>query len=195
MTANGERFLHPLQHMGKSKDDLPLIAIDSFRHMYVFPNYDDAAIPGRLKAFINDFFSGKLHREYHFGPETIEISEKSQADVTITTEQSTIEQTITSGAGEGIQIINTDDTVNTVTTGDTITTGDTVTTNDTVDTAKTAETVDKVTISETESQIRQMQEPELQTINEGEPMKQGAPESAFKKLAPSKNRYTMRNEL
>ena len=38
LTADGLQFAHPLQHLGKSKQDLPLIAIDSFRHMYVFPD-------------------------------------------------------------------------------------------------------------------------------------------------------------
>ena len=34
-------FAHPLHHLGKSQKDLPVMAIDSFRHMYVFPNFDD----------------------------------------------------------------------------------------------------------------------------------------------------------
>ena len=38
LTADGIQFAHPLHHLGKSKEDLPLIAIDSFRHMYVFPD-------------------------------------------------------------------------------------------------------------------------------------------------------------
>ena len=37
LTADGVQFAHPLHHLGKSKNDLPLIAIDSFRHMYLFP--------------------------------------------------------------------------------------------------------------------------------------------------------------
>lgn len=37
LTADGVQFAHPLHHLGKSKKDLPLIAIDSFRHMYLFP--------------------------------------------------------------------------------------------------------------------------------------------------------------
>ena len=41
VTADGILFAHPLHHLGKSKADLPLIAIDSFRHMYVFPNFQD----------------------------------------------------------------------------------------------------------------------------------------------------------
>ena len=40
LTADGATFAHPLQHLGKSKKDLPLIAIDSFRHMYLFPKFE-----------------------------------------------------------------------------------------------------------------------------------------------------------
>lgn len=41
LTADGHKFAHPLHHLGKSEKDLPLIAIDSFRHMYLFPNFND----------------------------------------------------------------------------------------------------------------------------------------------------------
>ena len=37
LTADGVQFAHPLHHLGKAKKDLPLIAIDSFKHMYLFP--------------------------------------------------------------------------------------------------------------------------------------------------------------
>lgn len=70
LTADGNKFAHPLHHLGKSDKDLPLIAIDSFRHMYLFPNYKDVEVPGKLKQFIQDLYSGKLHREFHYGPET-----------------------------------------------------------------------------------------------------------------------------
>lgn len=73
LTADGEKFAHPLHHLGKSLDDLPLIAIDSFRHMYPFPNIKDMEVPGKLKAFIQDLYSGKLHREFHYGPDPNEI--------------------------------------------------------------------------------------------------------------------------
>lgn len=36
LTADGLKFAHPLQHLGKSSNDLPVIAIDSFKHMYIF---------------------------------------------------------------------------------------------------------------------------------------------------------------
>lgn len=70
LTADGVTFAHPLQHLGKSKKDLPLIAIDSFRHMYLFPNFEDVNVAGKLKQFLLDLHSGKLHREFHYGPDT-----------------------------------------------------------------------------------------------------------------------------
>jgi endoplasmic reticulum resident protein 44 len=39
LIADGKKFAHPLHHLGKTAKDLPLIAIDSFRHMYMFPNF------------------------------------------------------------------------------------------------------------------------------------------------------------
>ena len=66
VTADGVMFAHPLHHLGKHKNvsealvhvahvivislslppppmlqDLPVIAIDSFRHMYVFPKFEN----------------------------------------------------------------------------------------------------------------------------------------------------------
>eukprot|EP00794_Sanderia_malayensis_P017564 gene17564-19316_t len=72
LTADGTTFSHPLHHLDKSINDLPLIAIDSFRHMYLFPKFEDIKVPGRLKQFIDDLHSGKLHREYHNGPDPTE---------------------------------------------------------------------------------------------------------------------------
>ncbi|XP_059089996.1 endoplasmic reticulum resident protein 44-like [Tigriopus californicus] len=69
LIADGVKFAHPLHHLGKAKSDLPLIAIDSFRHMYLFPKYEDMEIPGKLKQFLQDLYSGKLHREFHYGPD------------------------------------------------------------------------------------------------------------------------------
>ena len=41
VTADGTAFSHPLSHMDKSEKDLPLIALDSFEHMYLFPKFED----------------------------------------------------------------------------------------------------------------------------------------------------------
>ncbi|XP_013186636.2 endoplasmic reticulum resident protein 44 [Amyelois transitella] len=83
LTADGVRFEHPLHHLGKSASDLPLIAIDSFRHMYLFPDYKEMEKPGRLFQFLQDLYSGKLHREFHYGPDPAQIS--NNADVKVTT--------------------------------------------------------------------------------------------------------------
>jgi len=69
LLADGHQFAHPLHHLGKSTEDLPIIAIDSFRHMYLYKDYSTMDQPGKLKQFIEDLKSGKLHREFHYGPE------------------------------------------------------------------------------------------------------------------------------
>ncbi|KAM9782953.1 endoplasmic reticulum resident protein 44 [Neosynchiropus ocellatus] len=67
--ADCDKFRHPLLHIQKTPADCPVIAIDSFRHMYVFPDFKDVSIPGRLRQFVLDLHSGKLHREFHHGPD------------------------------------------------------------------------------------------------------------------------------
>jgi len=80
LTADGIKFAHPLHHLGKSKEDLPLIAIDSFRHMYLFPKYEDYRIPGKVQQFLQDLYSGKLHREFHYGPDQEEEKANENQD-------------------------------------------------------------------------------------------------------------------
>lgn len=77
MTADGKRFAHPLHHLGKAQTDLPLIAIDSLRHMYLFPKFDSMYKQGKLKKFLEDLHSGKLHREFHYGPDETEQSSET----------------------------------------------------------------------------------------------------------------------
>ncbi|KAG7188632.1 hypothetical protein KM043_008258 [Ampulex compressa] len=79
LTADGVKFAHPLHHLGKRKSDLPLIAIDSFRHMYLFPDFNDIDKEGKLKTFLEDLYSGKLHREFHYGHD---VSNKEVQQVT-----------------------------------------------------------------------------------------------------------------
>jgi len=87
--ADCQQFSHPLFHLGKSVNDCPVIAIDSFKHMYNFPKFSDIHINGRLKRFIDDLHSGKLHREFHDGPDptqpqieekTVKATEKTLTD-------------------------------------------------------------------------------------------------------------------
>ncbi|XP_065192743.1 endoplasmic reticulum resident protein 44-like [Sycon ciliatum] len=78
--ADGLQFSHPLHHLGKSKHDLPVLAIDSFRHMYLFPGnfQEDLAKPSKLRQFVADLHSGKLHREFHYGPDPTEQPQLEQ---------------------------------------------------------------------------------------------------------------------
>lgn len=78
LTADGLKFAHPLHHLGKSSSDLPLIAIDSFRHMYLFPDTKNMDKPGVVKKFINDLHSGKLHREFHYGPDPSDVGQDTE---------------------------------------------------------------------------------------------------------------------
>ncbi|WKX90568.1 hypothetical protein Q1695_009423 [Nippostrongylus brasiliensis] len=71
LVADGKKFAHPLHHLGKRESDLPLIAIDSFRHMYLFPHMNEMNTPGKLRQFVMDLHSGKLHREFHNGPDPV----------------------------------------------------------------------------------------------------------------------------
>ena len=38
-------------------------------------DYKDAYVEGKLKAFLQDLYSGKLHREFHYGPDPETTSE------------------------------------------------------------------------------------------------------------------------
>lgn len=71
--ADGVKFAHPLTHLGKSEHDLPLIAIDSFQHMFLVPQDIDLTLkdPQILKTHVSDLLSGKLHREFHNGPDPV----------------------------------------------------------------------------------------------------------------------------
>lgn len=79
--ADGELFTHPLSHLTKTPSDLPVIAIDSFRHMYLFHDAHQLDNPDALEKFIEDLYSGKLHREYHYGTEVVSADD----NLTVTT--------------------------------------------------------------------------------------------------------------
>lgn len=66
--ADGAQFVHPLQHLGKSQSDLPILAIDSFRHMFLFPEFNQISNDGKLLQFVQDLHSEKLHRDFHNPP-------------------------------------------------------------------------------------------------------------------------------
>lgn len=65
LLADGYKFAHPLKHLGKTMKDLPVLAIDSFQHMYVFPDMSQLTVPGKLREFVLDLHSGKLHKDFH----------------------------------------------------------------------------------------------------------------------------------
>lgn len=68
--ADGHVFSHPLKHLGKTTKDLPVVAIDSFKHLFLYKQDISTIVqPGKLKQFIADLHSGKLDREFHFGPD------------------------------------------------------------------------------------------------------------------------------
>ncbi|GMS99947.1 hypothetical protein PENTCL1PPCAC_22122, partial [Pristionchus entomophagus] len=73
LVADGKRFAHPLHHLGKAEKDLPVIAIDSFRHMYLFEGMNGLSQSGKLRQFVMDLHSGKLHREFHHGPDAATV--------------------------------------------------------------------------------------------------------------------------
>ncbi|ROJ29179.1 Endoplasmic reticulum resident protein 44 [Anabarilius grahami] len=78
--ADCDKFRHPLLHIQKTPADCPVIAIDSFRHMYVFPEFSDLAVPGKLRQFVLDLHSGKLHREFHHGPDPTDSTPEQQEE-------------------------------------------------------------------------------------------------------------------
>uniref|UniRef100_A0A0N5AHA4 Thioredoxin domain-containing protein n=1 Tax=Syphacia muris TaxID=451379 RepID=A0A0N5AHA4_9BILA len=65
LLADGHKFAHPLRHLGKTQKDLPVLAIDSFQHMFLFPNMSELQVPGKLREFVLDLHSGQLHRRFH----------------------------------------------------------------------------------------------------------------------------------
>lgn len=65
LVADGHKFAHPLKHMGKTAKDLPVLAIDSFQHMFLFENMNELHVPGKLRQFVMDLHSGELHKKFH----------------------------------------------------------------------------------------------------------------------------------
>ncbi|KNC80853.1 hypothetical protein, variant [Sphaeroforma arctica JP610] len=70
LVADGTQFKHPLQHISKTMDDLPVLAVDSFKHMYDFGDFRDLQHSGRIQTFINNLFNNQLHERFHHGDMT-----------------------------------------------------------------------------------------------------------------------------
>jgi endoplasmic reticulum resident protein 44 len=150
LVANGQQFTHPLHHLGKTTKDLPVLAIDSFRHMYVWSHrpQDDIDRPGLLKQFIADLNSGKLHREFHQGPDP------TPPPVAPSKEQA----------------------AETVAAGDTKQPG--------------------ASLAHIPKEADSDESTEKQATRAAESLRTSPPESLFRKLAPSRTRYTiLRDEL
>ncbi|ALC39738.1 CG9911 [Drosophila busckii] len=52
VTVDGLKFKHSVAHMGKTEQDLPIIAIDTLQFTFPYPKFKDIYIPGHLKQFI-----------------------------------------------------------------------------------------------------------------------------------------------
>lgn len=61
--ADGNVFHFPLEHMGLSKKDMPVVVIDSFKTMYQFGNFNCFGVPEKVKQFVDDFKDGTLHKK------------------------------------------------------------------------------------------------------------------------------------
>ena len=52
--------------------------------MYLFSDYKNIRVPGKVQTFLQDLYSGKLHREFHYGPDPEskeeETEEKTEED-------------------------------------------------------------------------------------------------------------------
>ncbi|KAG8319939.1 Endoplasmic reticulum resident protein 44 [Homalodisca vitripennis] len=80
--GDGDLFSHPLSHLGKTVADLPVLAIDSFQHMYLFPDMEKLDDPDALEQFIEDLYTGKLHRVYHYGEEVVPSTTTTKDNLT-----------------------------------------------------------------------------------------------------------------
>ncbi|KAM8716837.1 hypothetical protein ACLKA7_003674 [Drosophila subpalustris] len=76
VTVDGLKFEHSVNHMGKTHLDLPLIAIDSLKLMYPYPNFKDMFIPGHLKQFVDNFNSHHLNPNLMTTNTTMKDNEK-----------------------------------------------------------------------------------------------------------------------
>ncbi|XP_045785499.1 endoplasmic reticulum resident protein 44-like isoform X3 [Maniola jurtina] len=63
VTAEGIRFERMLHLIGKSTSELPLIVVDHYQSIYLFPDYNDMEEPGKIKQFLQDLYSSKLRKQ------------------------------------------------------------------------------------------------------------------------------------
>uniref|UniRef100_H3AF92 Endoplasmic reticulum protein 44 n=1 Tax=Latimeria chalumnae TaxID=7897 RepID=H3AF92_LATCH len=78
ITTEHSHLCHPLNnsHLGKKSNNLPLwVSTSNFKHRYLtlFTSFSNMKIPGKLRQFVLDLHSGKLHREFHHGPDPTNV--------------------------------------------------------------------------------------------------------------------------
>lgn len=61
--VDGLKFEHSVLHMGRTKADLPLIAIDSLKLMFPYERFKDMYNPGHLKRFLENFIVVQLNQK------------------------------------------------------------------------------------------------------------------------------------
>lgn len=110
ITADGHKFAHPLRHLGKTKADLPVLAIDTFKHMYLFKRFENIHKNDKLEKFILDLHSGKLHHNFHHPPTEGDDDEPPEPEVAEpdqpTTKKATLKEKVEKAEK---QVINSDE--------------------------------------------------------------------------------------
>jgi len=172
LTADGTTFSHPLAHIGKSESDMPVVCVDSFRHMYVFKKFSDVDVPGKLKKFIEDLHSGKLHHDFHNPPaeeETVQEIPALMPETTTTTPIPMPEKVV-------------------------VALGDVPVVREPIpEEEKLSEKAPEKLVTKETKEKDQREEPELEIDSDSESgaEKTSPPETIFQKLGPSENRYTL----
>jgi len=166
LIADGTTFSHPLNHIGKSESDMPIICIDSFRHMYLFKKFSDVDVPGKLRKFIDDLHSGKLHHDFHNPPaEEEEVVQEIPALLPETTTTTTTPPPDKIEVAEG------------------------VIKEPVPEEQKVSEKAPEKLI--TNEKDEPLLESDLESESGSSSDKMSPPETVFQKLAPSENRYTL----
>jgi endoplasmic reticulum resident protein 44 len=66
--ADATQFLEQLSVLRIGLEDLPVLVIDSYRHLYKFDRpLEDLEIPGVFQKFVSDIFNSQHHERFHRG--------------------------------------------------------------------------------------------------------------------------------
>ncbi len=77
MTADGSKFIHPLQVVGKTINDLPLVAADTFKHMFLFRKFTNIQKVGKFETFITNLLNGVLPFFFPFSSLLVNAARKA----------------------------------------------------------------------------------------------------------------------